>query len=51
MHSPYRVHQNNTNKRTKKASNTVFDNNSHGDPNVKSPQRTSHDLKTSIDFK
>ena len=29
MLSPYRINQNNTNKRTKKAKSTDFDNNSH----------------------
>ena len=40
MLSPYRNHPNNTNKRTKKASNTKLDNNSHRDPAVKGPQMT-----------
>ena len=35
MHSPSRINPNNTNKRTKKASNTNFDNNSHRDPDLK----------------
>ena len=34
MFSPYRINPNNTNKRTKKASNTNFDNNSHHEPDV-----------------
>ena len=42
MLSPYRINPNNTNKRTKKASNGNFDNNSHHEPNVK---MTSNDLK------
>ena len=42
--SPYRINPNNTNKRTKKAKNTVFDNNSHHEPDVKRPQMTSKDL-------
>ena len=40
MLSPYRINSNNTNKRTKKASNTNFDNNSHHEPDVKRPQMT-----------
>ena len=32
---PYRVNPNNTNKRTKKAANGTFDNNSHDESNVK----------------
>ena len=35
MLSPYRINPNNTNKRTKKASNGIFDNNSHHESNVK----------------
>ena len=46
MLSPYRVNPNNTNKRTKKTSNTIFDNNSHPDSDVKRPRLTSNDLKT-----
>ena len=42
MLSPYRI---NPNKRTKKASNTSFDNNSHRDLDLKRPQMTSNDLK------
>ena len=45
MLSPYRINPNNTIKRTKKASNTKFDNNSHQEPDVKRPQKTSIDLK------
>ena len=41
--SPYRIHPNNANKRTKKASNTNFNNDSHGEPDVKRPQMTSID--------
>ena len=44
MLSPYRIHPNNTNKRVKKASNTNSDNNSHHDPGVERPERTSKDL-------
>ena len=47
MLSPYRVYPNNTNKRTKKVSETNFDNNSQRNPDVKRPQMTSKDLKTS----
>ena len=43
MLSPYRINPNNTNKRTKKAKNTIFDNNSSRDPDLKV---TSNDLKT-----
>ena len=46
MLSPYRIQPNNTNKRSKKASNTNSDNNSHREPNVERPQITSNDLKT-----
>ena len=46
MLSPYRTQPNNTNKRTKKVSNTSFDNNSHRDLDVKRPQMTSIDIKT-----
>ena len=35
MLSPYRLHPNNTNKRTKTAKNTNFDNNSHHEHNFK----------------
>ena len=44
--SPYRFNPKNTNKRTKKTSNTNFDNNSHTNHDVKRPQMTSKDLKT-----
>ena len=46
MLSPYRINPNNTKKRTKKAINTNFYNNSHHEPVVKKPQLTSDDLKT-----
>ena len=46
MLSPYRINPNNTNKRRKKVSNTNFDNNSQPNPDVKRPQMTSNDLKT-----
>ena len=45
MLSPYRINPNNTNKRTKKASNTNFDNNSHTNHDVKRPEMTSNDFK------
>ena len=44
MLSPYRIQPNNTNKRTKKVSNTNLDNNSHREHNFKRPQMTSNDL-------
>ena len=46
MLSPYTINPNNTNKRTKKTSNTNFDNNSHSDFDVKTSCLTSNDLKT-----
>ena len=45
MLSPYRIYPNNTNKRTKKASNANFDNNLHINHDVKRPQMTSKYLK------
>ena len=45
MLSPYRINTNNTSKRTKKASKTNFNNNSHCEPDVKRTQMTSKDLK------
>ena len=45
MLSPYRINPNNTNKRTKTASNGNFYNNARHDSNVKRPQMTSIDLK------
>ena len=44
MLSPYRINPNNTNKRTKKAKNTNFDNNPHHETVFKRPQMTSKDL-------
>ena len=41
MLSPYRINPNKTNKRTKKAKNTIFDNNSHHEQDLKRPQSTS----------
>ena len=46
MLSPYRFNPNNTNKRTKKVSNTSFDNNSHHEHDVKRSQMTSNDPET-----
>ena len=46
MLSLYRINPNNTDKRTKKSSNTIFDNNSYSDSDVKRPQMTSNALKT-----
>ena len=48
MLCPYRINPNNTNKRTKKASNGNFDNNSHHESKVERPQMTS---KTSINLR
>ena len=45
MLSPYRIHPNNTNKRTKKIKHTNFDNNSHREHDLERPQMTSNDLK------
>ena len=45
MLSPYRNNPNITDKGTKKASNTIFDSNSHHELDVKRPQMTSNDLK------
>ena len=45
MLSPYKINPNNSNKRTKKAKNTNFDNNSDHNPDLKRPQVTSKDLK------
>ena len=39
--SPYRTQPNNTNKRSKKASNTNSDNNSHRETDVERPQMSS----------
>ena len=46
MLSPYRFNPNNTNKRTTKASNTNFDNNSHREHDLKRPQMTSRQPQT-----
>ena len=45
MLSPYRIHPNTTNKRSKKVSNTNLDKNSHREHDLKTPQMTSNDLK------
>ena len=44
MLSPYKINPNNTNKRSKKAKNTNFDNNAHHENDVKRPQMTSKNL-------
>ena len=44
MVSPHMIQPNYTNKRTKKASNTNFDNNSHSEADVKRPRLTSCDF-------
>ena len=47
MLSPYRINQNNGKKRTKKALNTDFDNNSHHEADIqRSQMRSPNDLKT-----
>ena len=51
MLSPYRIHPNNTIKRTKKVKNTTFDNDIHRESDVKRPQMTSNDLKTTSNDK
>ena len=45
MLSPYSISAINTKKRSKKAKNTDFDNDSHHEADVKRPQMTSNDLK------
>ena len=45
MLSSYRIQPNNTSKRTKKLSNTNFDNNPHHEHDPKRPQRTSLNMK------
>ena len=44
MLSPYRIHPNNTNKRTKRVKNTTFDKDLHRESDVKRPQMTSRQL-------
>ena len=46
MISPYRIHPNTTNKRSKNDSNTNLDNNSHRERDLKRHQLTSIYLKT-----
>ena len=45
MLSPYRINPNNTKKRSKKALNTNFDEDSRHEADAKRPQMTSNDLK------
>ena len=45
MLSPYRINQNNGKKRTKKALNTDFDNNSPHEADIQRPQMTSNELE------
>ena len=45
---PYRIQPNNTKERTKKVSNTNFDNNSHRDHDLKRPQLTSNQLQKNL---
>ena len=45
MPSPYRIHPNNTNKRTKKAKKTNFYNTSHRYHDLERPQMTSIEFK------
>ena len=45
MLSPYRINQNNGEKRTKKALNADFDNNSYHEADIQRPQLTLNDLK------
>ena len=51
MLSPYRIIPNNTKKRSKKALNTHFDEDSHNEADVKRPQMTSNDFKTTSNKK
>ena len=44
--SPYRINQNNGKKRTKKALNTDFVNNSHHEADIQRSQMSPNDLKT-----
>ena len=46
MLPPNRIHPNYTNKRTKKTSNTNFDNNSHREHGLERPQMTSRRPQT-----
>ena len=45
MLSPYRMQPINTKIRTQKASNTIFNNNSQDEDDLKKPRLTSNDLK------
>ena len=45
MLSAYRIHPNNTSKRSKNVKNTDFDNNLHDETDVERPRMTSNDLK------
>ena len=45
MLSPDKIQPNNTNKRTRKPSNTKFDNNSHREHDLKRAQMTPNDLQ------
>ena len=51
MLSPNRIQPNNTNKRTKKASKTNFDNNSHYEHDFKRPQTTSNETVNKTNWK
>ena len=44
----YRIHPNNTNKRTRNTSNTIFDNISHREPDVKTPHLTLKQLQKNL---
>ena len=46
MLSLYRIQPNITNKRSKQVSNTTLDNSSHPEHDLKRPQMTSNDFKT-----
>ena len=48
MLSPYRIQSDNTKKRSKKAKNTDFDNNSHHETDFKRPQMTSKQLEQNL---
>ena len=46
MLSPYRINQNNGKKRTRKALNTDFDNNSHHEDDIQRSRMSPNDLQT-----
>ena len=46
MLSPYRIQSNNTNKRMKKAKKTIVNNDSDRELDLRRPQTTSNDLKS-----